>query len=102
MMNLVMVTFEPDYTQFLVDANTYNLNCGYDHVRDEAIALAIEAHIEYQNKEFGGFNDEIILEEVLEKRNYSVADIDMEILLEIIKRNDWYPCLYGKAVVFSG
>lgn len=33
--------------------------------------------------------------------NYSVDDVDMAMLLEIIKRKDWYPCLYNGAIVFS-
>lgn len=102
MMNLVLVTFDLDYTQFLVNANTYNLGYEWDCVRDEAIEMAIKAHIEYAKDQFGGFDDCPTLEEAMDKENYSVDAVDMAMLLELIRREDWYPCLYGGAVVLGG
>ena len=43
----------------------------------------------------------VTLSEATNPDNYSVDKVDMEMLLEIIKRKDWVPCLYGGAVVFN-
>lgn len=99
--NLYLVTFDLDYTQFLVNADTYNLDSSFDCVKKEAIDLAIKAHIDYANHEFGGFDENPSLSEAMDRDNYSVVNVDMEMLLDIIKRNDWHPRLYGEAIVFS-
>lgn len=107
MMNLILVTFDLDYTQFLVNVDKYSLDCSWGCVADEAVRLAIEAHIEYANEQFGGFDEPfmgdagVTLSEATNPDNYSVDKVDMEMLLEIIKRKDWVPCLYGGAVVFN-
>lgn len=101
-MNLKLVTFEPDLTQFLVNADTYNLDSIWKCVRREAINKAIVAHIEYAKDQFGGFDDYPTLDEATDMENYSVEDVDMAMLLEIVKRKDWYPCLYNGAIVFGG
>ena len=99
--HLYLVTFDLDYTQFLVNADTYNLDLSWDCVKEEAIDLAIEAHIDYANHEFDGFDENPSLDEAMDRDNYSVVEVNMEMLLEIIKRNDWCSRLYGDAVVFS-
>ena len=108
MMNLVLVTFDLDYTQFLVNASNYNLGYEWDCVKDGAIEIAIKAHIEWAKDQFGGFDDPVFgdagvtLQDATDPDNYSVENVNMEMLLEIIKRKDWLPCLYGGAVVFGG
>jgi hypothetical protein len=76
-----MVTFELDYTQFLVAAD----------ITEEAINYAIKA-----NETLGGFveNDEngLTFAEVRDPKLYSVADVDFDILKEIIQRKDWLLC----------
>ncbi len=98
-MNLVLVTFDLDDTQFLVDANTYNLDCSHECVRKEAVRIAIET-----NEELGGFSyDEdgmLTVEEARDESNYSVESVDFEMLAELIKRNDLYGKV-GRAIVFS-
>lgn len=100
MLNLKLVTFDLDNTQFLVNGTTYD---NFLFVRKEAIARAVAAHIEWAKDQFGGFDDgNPSLEEATDESNYSVEDVDMELLLEIITRKDWYPSLYNDCVVFSG
>lgn len=90
-MNLVLVTFDIDDTQFLVDANTYN----------EAIEIAIET-----NKELGDFSYDyaedgiLTIEDVRDESNYSVESVDFKMLAELIKRDDLYGKV-GRAIVFS-
>ena len=69
-MNLKLVTWEGDLTQFLVNAET----------DEEAIDLAIEA-----NKEIDiTFHDK----DMDDKSTYSVEDVDFMMLCELFKRND--------------
>lgn len=71
-MNLKMVTFIIDNTQFLVDADTTK----------EAIEFAIEA-----NREIGEMDDD---PECIDKvDNYEVEDIDFEDLRWIFRRDDY-------------
>jgi len=90
-MNLVLVTFDLDDTQFLVDANTYN----------EAIEIAIET-----NKELGGISYDcaedgiLTIEDAISESNYSVESVDFKMLAELIKRDDLYGKV-GRAIVFS-
>ena len=103
MTNLKLVTFNLDNTQFLVSGTTYEYSSDFPCVRKEAIARAVVAHIEWAKDQFGGFGDgNPSLEEVTDGNNYSVEDVDMELLLEIITRKDWYPSLYYNCVVFKG
>lgn len=89
-MNLVLVTFDIDDTQFLVDANTYN----------EAIEIAIET-----NKELGGFSYDhaedgiLTVEDAIDESNYSVESVDFKMLAELIKRDDCCGKV-GRAIVF--
>lgn len=89
-MNLVFVTFEIDFTQFLVNANN----------DVDPIEEAIRANIQ-----IGGFEDDpddgLTLEEVKNKANYTVIDVeDMMDLYMIIRRTDWHG-IYGNTIVFS-
>ena len=92
MMNLKMVTWDGDLTQFLVEAET----------RDEAISKAITA-----NKEFDRFcgwssaDDNLVCRDFEDRNLYDVSDIDFDILCEIIERNDWVKGELGEAKVFN-
>lgn len=98
-MNLVLVTFNIDDTQFLVDANTYNLDCSHECVKKEAIEIAIET-----NEELGGFSYDgdgmLTIEEARDESNYSVESVDFKMLAELIKRDDCNGKV-GRAIVFS-
>lgn len=94
-MNLVLVTFDLDDTQFLVDANTYNLDCSHECVRKEAIEIAIEA-----NKKLGEFGEFLTVEEAEDESNYSVEPVDFETLTGLIHRDDLCGKI-GRAIVFS-
>lgn len=85
MMNLKMVTWDGDLTQFLVEAET----------RDEAISKAITA-----NKEFDRFCESNSAE-IEDRNSYYVDDIDFNLLCEIIERNDWFKGKFGEAKVFN-
>lgn len=71
-MNLKMVTFIIDNTQFLVDADTTK----------EAIEFAIEA-----NREIGEVDDDLGCIDKVD--NYEVEDIDFESLRWIFRRDDY-------------
>ena len=81
-MNLILVTFETDLTQFLVDADNYA----------DATQEAMNANRAYGN------TDEIV-EEVDDISNYTCEDVDFNMLSEMFKRTD---CggRYGNAIVF--
>ena len=83
MMNLKMVTWEGDLTQFLVEANT-NL---------EAIRKAVEANLQIGDCEE-------IEEDPHDLTTYTVEDVDFGLLSEIFRRTD-YIGTYGEAVVFN-
>lgn len=94
MMNLKMVTWNGDLTQFLVEAET----------RDEAISKAITANKEFDKFCYGGDDrGNFDLEDyVFEDRDsYNVYDIDFDILCDIIERNDWFKGKFGEAKVFN-
>lgn len=84
-MNLKMVTFIIDNTQFLVDADTAK----------EAIEFAIEA-----NREIGEMDDD---PECIDKvDNYEVEDIDFESLRWIFRfRGDDYMFSTANAICFN-
>ena len=73
-MNLKLVTFDIDLTQFLVDART----------NDEAIQRAIELN----NSEFLGKMDDDHWICTNDKHNYTVDDVSMELLCGLMLRND--------------
>ncbi len=84
MMNLKLVTWDGDLTQFLVEAET-NL---------EAIRKAVEANLHI------GDCDEEIEEDIHDLTTYTVEDVDFSLLGEIFQRTD-YIGTYGEAVVFN-
>lgn len=83
MMNLKMVTWDGDLTQFLVEADT----------NVEAINKAIEANLQLGDCEGSE-------EDIHDFNTYIVEDVDFSLLREIFQRTD---CLgiYGEAVVFN-
>ncbi len=83
MMNLKLVTWDGDLTQFLVEAET-NL---------EAIKKAIEANLQLGDCE----GSEASIHDLT---TYTVEDVDFSLLSEIFKRTD-YIGTYGEAVVFN-
>lgn len=89
-MNLWLVTFELDYSQFLVNAKNI----------EEAIAQAIKAN---KGKLLGDWSPEERPEEVIEDcTNYDTYHVDdMNILYDIIKRDDWVG-VDDNVIVFFG
>lgn len=88
MMDLVLVTFDIDLTQFLINVS--------DDV--DPIEEAIRANIHLGEL---GNNPDLTLDEVKDKSNYTVSDVeDMFDLYQIIKRTD---CSgkYGDVIIFS-
>ena len=82
-MNLWLITFELDLTQFVVDAKT----------TDDAIEKAIVGN---KSPWLGEWTEEEISEEGIEDHeNYSCEKIDMDLLGEIMKRNDYIGNYYG-------
>ena len=87
MMNLKLVTWEGDLTQFLVDALD----------DDEAVNKAIEA-----NKEFDRYCGENETgQEIFDKSTYDVEDVDFDLLCEIIERDDWFKGTFAGVKVFN-
>lgn len=85
-MNLKFITFEPDYTQFIVNTET----------DANAIKQAIEANLTYDNY------DEEFEKDIRDKSNYNVEDIDsMNFLADIINRNDLIG-VYNGVIVLNG
>ena len=82
-MELKLVTFETDLTQFLVETNDYA----------EAIQLAMDA-----NREYGNTTE--IMDEVEDASNYSVEDINFDLLSEMFLREDCSGRCAG-AIVFN-
>ena len=78
MMNLFIVTYDLDYTQFLVDAKN----------ESEAIDLAIEQNI---NEAFlGKWDNEEDAIAMHDHTNYTVEPInDFDLICNLIKRDDW-------------
>lgn len=75
-LNLKMIIYYGDLTQFIVDAKNY----------DEAIQKAIEAN----KSDLLGPYDEEFLEDIENPENYSIDTvIDMDLLGEIMRRNDY-------------
>lgn len=84
-MNLKLVTWEGDLTQFLVEAET----------NDEAIRKATEA-----NKEFDRFCGSDT-SEIDDATSYTVDDVNFDLLCEIIERKDWFKGKFCEAKVFN-
>ncbi len=94
-MELKLITFELDDTQFLVNVT------GIDpaDVNRKAIDEAIKA-----NFEVGGLIDEedysgITKKDAANPQNYSVEDVDWDLLRGIIQREDW-GCLKNSDVMY--
>ena len=84
-LNLKMVTFDIDYTQFLVDAENY----------EKAIDLAIEA-----NRKYGPYDDNLEAD-IEDRTNYSIDEVvDMDYLGEIMRRDD-YLGNYNGTLIFN-
>ena len=84
-LNLKMVTFDIDYTHFLVDAENH----------EKAIDLAMEANRKYEPyaDNFDGV--------IKDRANYSIDEVvDMDFLGELMKRDD-YVCNHNGVLVFA-
>lgn len=96
-MKLLFVTWDLDFTQFLVEADNDT----------EAIKKSIEAHEKYDEDNWGKRDpddeeDAIFLEDMHDPSTYSVDPVDFKLLDEIIKYRDDYVGMYGEAIVFFG
>ena len=87
--SLMLVTWEGDLTQFLVEAEN----------KVDAIAKAIKANREIDMAVF--CSDEECLDDINDPATYSVDDVDFSLLGEICQRKD---CVgkYSDALVFNG
>ena len=93
-MDLKLVTWETDLTQFLVDAKT----------DEKAIQMAIESNREYdENWEYdtNDPNDADHLKSVKDKSMYTVDAVDLSVLEELFQRKDILG-KYGPGIVFAG
>lgn len=73
-LNLKMVTFDIDYTQFLVDAENH----------EKAIDLAMEA-----NRKYGPYDDNLEVD-IEDRTNYSIDEVvDMDFLGELMKKDNY-------------
>ena len=88
-MNLKLVTWDGDLTQFLVEADT----------KKEAIKKAIDANFKYCDP--GDDEEGLIAEDMKDQDTYLVEDVDFELLSEIFERTD-LSGTYGEAIVFNG
>lgn len=81
---LKLVTWEGDFTQFLVEASS----------DEEAINKAIKANLEitYDEDDFDYINDFY---------TYTIDDVDFDLLCEILNRTDKLG-KFGEALVFNG
>lgn len=86
--NLKMVTWQGDLTQFLVDAID----------DDEAIGKAIEANVKFDK--YCGENK--TGEDLYDKSTYTIDDVDFDLLCEIVERNDWFKGKFAGVKVFNG
>lgn len=91
-MNLFIVTYEGDFTQFIIDAT------GYDNPEQYAIKRAMEVNL---LPDLGTFNEEDI-EEAKDSSMYELAKVDMQTLANKIKGNaidGVYGGLFGDTIV---
>lgn len=91
MMNLYLITYDLDYSQFLVNANNTS----------EALDLAVEQNL--SEVFLGSYGDDESNElEIKNKTNYTIESVnDFEFLCEIIKREDWLGCT-SNVMIFRG
>ena len=75
-MNLKLVTWDGDLTQFLVEADT----------DEEAIKKAIEANFIFSDPEDD--DDGLVRKDMQDKSWYEVEDVDFNLLSEIFRRTD--------------
>ena len=89
-MNLKLVTFEIDYTQFLVD----------EIDNDKALEAAIEAN---KSNFLGDWDPEEITETgMFDPGNYTIEEVnDMNMLAEIVRRDDYCGIING-VIVLNG
>lgn len=92
MMNLFIVTYEGDFTQFIVDATDH------DNPEQYAIQRAMEVNL---LPDLGTFNEEDI-EEAKDSSMYELAKVDMQTLANKIRGNaidGVYGGLFGDTIV---
>lgn len=92
MMNLFIVTYEGDFTQFIIDATDH------DNPEQYAIQRAMEVNL---LPDLGTFNEEDI-EEAKDSSMYELAKVDMQTLANKIKGNaidGVYGGLFGDTIV---
>lgn len=92
MMNLFIVTYEGDFTQFIIDAT------GHNNSEQYAIKRAMEVNL---LPDLGTFNEEDI-EEAKDSSMYELAKVDMQTLANKIKGNaidGVYGGLFGDTIV---
>lgn len=92
MMNLFIVTYEGDFTQFIIDATDH------DNPEQYAIQRAMEVNL---LPDLGTFNEEDI-EEAKDSSMYELAKVDMQTLANKIRGNaidGVYGGLFGDTIV---
>lgn len=92
MMNLFIVTYEGDFTQFIIDATDH------DNPEQYAIQRAMEVNL---LPDLGTFNEEDI-EEAKDSSMYELAKVDMQTLANKIRGNaidGIYGGLFGDTIV---
>lgn len=92
MMNLFIVTYEGDFTQFIINATDY------DNPEQYAIQRAMEVNL---LPDLGTFNEEDI-EEAKDSSMYELAKVDMQTLANKIRGNaidGVYGDLFGDTIV---
>ena len=92
MMNLFIVTYEGDFTQFIINATDH------DNPEQYAIQRAMEVNL---LPDLGTFNEEDI-EEVKDSSMYELAKVDMQTLANKIRGNaidGVYGGLFGDTIV---
>ena len=92
MMNLFIVTYEGDFTQFIINATDH------DNPEQYAIQRAMEVNL---LPDLGTFNEEDI-EEAKDSSMYELAKVDMQTLANKIKGNaidGVYGGLFGDTIV---
>lgn len=92
MMNLFIITYEGDFTQFIIDATDH------DNPEQYAIQRAMEVNL---LPDLGTFNEEDI-EEAKDSSMYELAKVDMQTLASKIRGNaidGVYGGLFGDTIV---
>ena len=88
-MNLVLVTFNIDNTQFLMDVDEGNLSTAFD--------LAIKTNKRLES-------DEVLIEDIEDIKNYTLESVDFKMLADMILLRDDVWCVFDddNVVVFYG